>query len=191
MNILLGWKQTLYGLSKAKIIVVCRRTLPGVVLLAAMSLMVGDLPASRTMEVESKAAPKGLTPTQWVGIREAHEAWKRRVMPDGKGWKATNAGHGLSASFDRRGFEVKAENGDWRWGLDLTSYGVGDAQESIEGRTPRVGALEQRLGYEWDENIEEWYINDSRGLEHGYTIRNRPESNSREELLTLRLVIPR
>src|SRR5262249_19702987 len=43
----------------------------------------------------------------------------------------------------------------------------------------------QRVAYDWDDTLEEWFINDVRGLEHGFTIRQRPSSeqprSSREQ----------
>jgi trimeric autotransporter adhesin len=30
------------------------------------------------------------------------------------------------------------------------------------------------VAYEWDDILEEWYVNDTRGLEHGYTLHRRP-----------------
>ncbi|MBI4881069.1 MAG: hypothetical protein HY812_15640 [Planctomycetes bacterium] len=32
-----------------------------------------------------------------------------------------------------------------------------------------------RVSYDWDETLAEWYVNDARGLEHGYTVHARPE----------------
>ncbi|NDD65263.1 MAG: hypothetical protein EBZ36_15005, partial [Acidobacteria bacterium] len=60
--------------------------------------------------------------------RLALEEWRRAVRADGKGWRADNPGTGLSATFDRRGMEVRPEGDDWRWGLELLSYGVGGEQ---------------------------------------------------------------
>ncbi len=37
----------------------------------------------------------------------------------------------------------------------------------------RVSAGGGRVVYEWDATLEEWYVNDRRGLEHGYTVLKR------------------
>ena len=39
----------------------------------------------------------------------------------------------------------------------------------------QVEAEGGRIAYRWDEALTEWYINDPRGLEHGYTVYQRPE----------------
>ena len=32
----------------------------------------------------------------------------------------------------------------------------------------------QRLSYDWDSALQEWFVNDQRGLEHGFTVAKRP-----------------
>ena len=100
---------------------------------------------------------------------------------------AHNPATGLIANFDRRGFEVRPESGRWSWGLELTSYGVGAMQRPIKGKAAAVRTEARRVTYDWDKNLEEWYQNDAQGLEHGFTIQSRPETDSQHESLTLRL----
>lgn len=110
-------------------------------------------------------------------------------------WLTDNPGAGMTATFDRRGVEIRpdqAATGEvvggreaWRWGLDLLSYGIGTAQIDVGWREPAVRAESSLLSYDWDGNLEEWYRNDERGVEHGYTIRRRP--NGGDGRLQLRL----
>ncbi|MFZ4984610.1 MAG: beta strand repeat-containing protein, partial [Blastocatellia bacterium] len=109
----------------------------------------------------------------------------------GERWVAhnpgTGPGKGLTASFDRRGLEVRPEGATWRWGLDLVGYGSRWQEFPIDGRVPVVHTGAREVRYDWDGNLEEWYRNDPTGLEHGYTILRRPgaarsESDSRLEL---------
>ncbi len=47
-----------------------------------------------------------------------------------------------------------------------------------------------RVAYTWDTTLEEWYENDTRGLEHGYTVHSRPARDERAEtLLTLTIAV--
>ncbi|NBO63883.1 MAG: hypothetical protein EBU88_03335, partial [Acidobacteria bacterium] len=104
--------------------------------------------------------------------------WEREIRADGRGWRAENRKTGLTATFDRRGMEVRpaTPDQDWRWGLELVSYGVGDHQVVVGDRASQVRTAGQQVSYDWDANLEEWYRNDEKGLEHGYTIRRRPDS---------------
>jgi uncharacterized protein (TIGR03437 family) len=136
-----------------------------------------------------EAAPDGLTPVQWRGIRAAHEAWRREVRPTANGWEARNREAGLTASFDRRGLEVSARAGGWSWGLELESYGVGAQRIDLQGREAAIRTAGERISYGWDGNLEEWLVNEPRGFEHGFTLRERPVGGRADENLSLRLRI--
>jgi hypothetical protein len=128
--------------------------------------------------------------SDWQGILAAHEEWRHAIQPAEKAphrWEAANTGTGLRASFDTRGGEVSPESGDWQWGLELLSYGVGGEQRSVAGLRPTVGAEGRRIGYDWDGNLEEWYQNRAGGLEHGYTIQERPGEPGEAASLELRV----
>jgi hypothetical protein len=120
--------------------------------------------------------PKGLGKSDWVSICTAYEAGRHAFRAiEGKSghWQACNPRQQWTTTFDQRGFEATPQNGDWIWGLELQSYGFGDQQQAIRG-SPVVEASGQRLSYQWDGNVQEWFINDQRGLEHGFTVAQRP-----------------
>ena len=94
-------------------------------------------------------------------------------MPIEGGWQARNPGQQWTTKFDARGFLTTPKDDAWTWGLELQSYGVGEKQTPISGQ-PTMKADGQRLTYQWDAALHEWWVNDQRGLEHGYTITRRP-----------------
>lgn len=55
----------------------------------------------------------------------------------------------------------------------MQGFGFTGQERAISG-VPTVQADGQRLTYTWDAAVQEWFINDSRGLEHGFTVRERP-----------------
>jgi len=118
--------------------------------------------------------PDGLAASDWSSIRAAYEANRHAAFDVQDGYQARNPGQAWRTRFDGRGFLTTADSGDWSWGLELVSYGVGDAQRSVNGVAPANSRCGQRVEYEWDETLTEWYINDDRGLEHGYTVHQRP-----------------
>jgi uncharacterized protein (TIGR03437 family) len=137
-----------------------------------------------------------LTSRDWQGIHEAHDQWQRAIKPVGSttkgtkgteeagGWQAVNRRQRLTASFDRDGFTVSPDQGDWSWGLELTSYGVGEERIGV-GRG-EIGVVGEKIRYGRDERLEEWVVNDRAGIEHGFTIRSRP-TGRRDERLRLQL----
>jgi len=121
--------------------------------------------------------PEGLAKSDWQSIRAAYEAGRHAFQPIEGGWQARNPGQQWTTKFDGRGFIAEPSGGGWQWGLELKSYGFGDAQQKIGG-TPAVKAAGTRLTYQWDANIQEWWVNDQRGLEHGFTVAECPNPPS-------------
>lgn len=82
----------------------------------------------------------------------------------------------LTTKFDGRGFVAAPKDGAWQRGMKLKGYGFPGA-ECVIGGVPAVKAEGQRLTYGWDAAVEEWWVNDARGLEHGFTVKQRPVSD--------------
>lgn len=119
--------------------------------------------------------PKGLAKSDWQSIRAAYEAGRHAFQPTDTSWQARNPGQQWTTTFDQRGFMAQPRDATWQWGLELQSYGWGDQQTSVTG-TPVVKAEGQRLSYQWDATVQEWFVNDQRGLEHGFTVAQRPQN---------------
>ena len=124
----------------------------------------------------AEEVPKGLAKSDWSSIRAAYEAGRHAFQPvAGKEgvWQARNPGQQWITTFDPRGFTAQPQGGGWTWGLELLSYGFGDQQQAVYGM-PAVKADGQRLSYQWDATVQEWFVNDQRGLEHGFIVAQRP-----------------
>ncbi|MFT5058265.1 MAG: hypothetical protein ACI89E_001038 [Planctomycetota bacterium] len=91
------------------------------------------------------------------------------------GFEARNPGQAWSIDFDGRGFWVQPDSKAWSWGLQLNSYGFEGNMLAVD-EVACVAAESGSLAYDWNTNVQEWYINDTRGLEHSYTVRSRPAS---------------
>jgi len=131
--------------------------------------------------------PPEISPSDWTGIRLARETWEYRFRPESRGVVADNPAQQLVTAFDGRGFLVRPRDSRWSWGLELAGYGRGERPPAI-GDTVATGEnVGARLTYRRDERIDEWYVNDQRGLEHGFTVHERPVAESDEEKLRLRL----
>ena len=129
---------------------------------------------------DPNAVPTGLTASDWNSIRAVHQAQSRSITPCEAGYQARNPRQQWHTEFDGRGFLTRPPNGDWRWGLELRSCGFAGHERSV-GRAPTAKAEGQRLTYERGESVHEWFINDERGLEHGFTIGKRPANASGSE----------
>jgi hypothetical protein len=92
----------------------------------------------------SERVPAGLSSGDWRSIRTAYEAGRHDFQATATGWRARNPGQQWVTTLDRRGFLVHPQGSEWQWGLELTSYGYGDAQQVIAG-PPQVRAEGIRL----------------------------------------------
>ena len=109
--------------------------------------------------------PEGLSNSDWSGIRGAYERQRHAVVanPDGT-HQARNPGQAWLTKFDGRGFIVTPNAGGWSWGLELAGY----------GEVTEVRQDGGKISYVRGDGLTEWFINDGRGLEQGWTLARRP-----------------
>ena len=132
--------------------------------------------------------PAGLTVVDWAQIRALYERHRHTATLDEDGaYVARNPKQGWTIRFDGRGFLVRPDEGDWTWGLELVGFGVSGAPQAIQGAAPTVTAEHEQVRYEWRPDLEEWFVNDTRGLEHGWTVKRRPQGA--DEGLELELAV--
>ena len=124
--------------------------------------------------------PEGLARSDWRSIRAAYEAGRHQFFPQADGTHcAHNPGMGWQMTFDAKGFTAKPEKGEWTWGLELevgTVPGFSPTEPKVvQGFSPqeqpsRAKAHDCSLSHQRTAAITEWFINDRRGLEQGWTL---------------------
>jgi hypothetical protein len=121
-----------------------------------------------------KAAPEGVSASDWAEIRAAYEAGRRaiRSTEDG-GFAAENPGQRWTMRFDGAGFKVRPRDGGWSWGLELRGFGREGAVRPV-ARGGRMTADESRLAVARGGGLSEWYVNGADGLMQGWTLGERP-----------------
>jgi len=62
----------------------------------------------------------------------------------------------------------------------LTSWGRSGHEQVVAGR-PAAAATGGRIEYDWGGAIREWFVNDTRGLEQGWTVLDPPQNESSED----------
>jgi hypothetical protein len=157
-------------------------------LACTLSLYAGTPPAKPQQLNSPDQVPEGLAISDWTSIRAAYEAGRHSFQPIEGGWRARNPGQQWTTKFDGRGFLAEPKDGGWQWGLELKSYGFGEKLRGIGG-TPAVQAAGARLTYQWDAMVQEWWVNDARGLEHGFTVMERPSAPLNSQPSTLNFLL--
>ncbi len=107
-------------------------------------------------------------------------------MADGA-YHAPNRAHNLRVYFSPQGPVVvprlwpeTAADAPWHWGVRLATHRRGVAGRSVGAAA--VEAAEHRVSYR-REGVTEWYVNDERGLEQGFTLSQRLAGPSNAELV--------
>jgi len=141
-----------------------------------------QLPQRQVLEgqVPDGKVPEGLSGGDWSSIQAAYQAGRHAITasPGQPGtWTAYNPGQQWTTRFDGRGFDTQPQGADWQWGLQLQRWGLAGAEQAIDG-TAAMQLNGQRSSYRWTTGLEEWYVNDTRGLEHGYIVHQRPAGDS-------------
>ncbi|MEZ5398579.1 MAG: hypothetical protein R2729_02855 [Bryobacteraceae bacterium] len=136
----------------------------------AAFLLVGDTLLARHTD---DLAPHGLTVRDWAEIKALYEKHRHSAVHVDGEYRARNPRQRWLTHFDGRGFTVKPDAGEWVWGLELLGHGD-RAKVRVDG---------DRVSYRWSDAVEEWFANDLRGLEHGFTIRSRPDNQAGGMLL--------
>ena len=122
------------------------------------------------------ALPEGLTSSGWQSIRAAYEANRHAVQqslmqPDS--YRARNPGQQWLSTFNTDGLAINPDHGRWQFGLRLTRWGhAGHEQQAAPLMV--IDAHGQRIVYRYSDGLEEWFVNDQRGLEHGFTVHQPP-----------------
>jgi hypothetical protein len=106
-----------------------------------------------------------------IALAEYQVSWQEDTALPGRGGalQAPNRAHGLRTYFTPSGVRMAPRTErvpSWTWGLHLTGYGASDP-------VARGNRVEYRRG-----PLTEWYVNDPKGLEQGFTFTTPPSSLS-------------
>jgi hypothetical protein len=138
---------------------------------------------------DAVSLPNGTSANWWataqedIGRSEYQVTRQDRTFLTGlsAAYQAPNRAHNLRAYFTPTGIRIiprAVDSAAWEWGLTLTGYGYEGAVQPVPpaGLSAQGNRIEYRRG-----NLTEWYLNDDRGIEQGFTIAAPPVSTSRGE----------
>ena len=128
-------------------------------------LFVITLFALTTLLAESKVqAP--------LGLLDAYQQARQQIETiEEKGkanhWHAVNVSSHQRVDFDGKSVVAHSLKGDWSVSMELTQLGA--PKQLKPANKPAVQIVGNRITYDRG-NIKEWYINDVKGLEQGFTL---------------------
>ncbi len=139
---------------------------------AAMILML--LPVGTLGATQRNVAPAAEEWSRTVQHDLARSEYEVRAAVKGTSCAATNRAQNFRTVFSAEGIHVQPRTGTpeevpaWNWGLRLAGWGRDDAPD-LPPASPLLQVSGNRIEYR-RESLVEWYVNDERGLEQGFTI---------------------
>jgi hypothetical protein len=98
-----------------------------------------------------------------------------QAFAEGNNWVMINQAEQFEAQFDGSALSL-ALGAEHAWGLQLVSFGRDGALLPLPAEAQLV-TQGSELQYVWSDSLREWYRNSPLGIEHGYTVANRPSGN--------------
>ncbi len=142
----------------------------------------GNSPPSESREVDETAisTPEQIPVAARLRMRESVQADQYAIRPPVVAgaaiYETRNPEHGLRAAFLEDDVQVRPAGDDgstWVWSLQLERFGYEGSLDTVE-KVPPV-AEGNRVEYR-RAALTEWYVNDPRGLEQGFTVSEAPSS---------------
>jgi len=128
--------------------------------------------SAQTIPLQTKTDAVASSPD----LRSAYAKAAQRILQRASGHTARNINQDWSTRFDGRGCWISPAHGDWTWGLELQAFGF-TSNPRQEFPLPKVSSSGNQLNYAWGPGLTEWYINGDSGLEHGFSVGERPDQH--------------
>jgi len=126
-----------------------------------------------TETVISTTTVEGADADWWSQVQADLAQREYHLSPVDGVYQAPNRAHDLRTSFEKGAVRVVPRTGeaDWAWHWTLTGFGrVGEVRPAGDAV---LNVSDNRAEYHYP-GLTEWYVNDERGLEQGFTISERP-----------------
>ena len=139
---------------------------------------------------DADGPPAGLSSEAWISIQEQLEVERHRVVESdrpGRLWRADNPAQRFTAHFGAEDVVIAGRGSSetsWKLGLRLTAWGAAHDLKQVDFATATAegNRVEYRRGA-----LTEWYVNNTMGLEQGFTIEVPPGDDIEELVLEMTL----
>ncbi|MFI5300267.1 MAG: hypothetical protein ACHREM_19435, partial [Polyangiales bacterium] len=108
-------------------------------------------------------------------VAAPNTASAKLIQRDGA-WHATSHRSHFETTIDARGATLTGlGTSTWTLGLHATRVGRDGAMRPLSTSLPNE--RDGRVAFDRGDNVSEWFVHDTRGLEHGFDVRSRPIGN--------------
>ena len=135
---------------------------------------IGAPVVANSQSATGRAQSQNKPPELQAAVEKAQYGITRQENAEQPVYHAPNAAQDFRSVFKRDGLHVTPMSGEgaqWDWSLCVTGYGRGEALQPLP--LAKLVSKDNRIEYRRGP-VTEWYVNDTRGVEQGFTIRARP-----------------
>ena len=144
--------------------------------LLLLALLAAHAPANPQQATSNQGSEEshGVSPSDRSSILDSIEASRHAFEATPSGFTAHNPRFRLEAQLDGASALIRPAAGDWSFGVALRTFGFEGEMQQVA--RPQFGTCVegQEIIYGWSTELSEWWVNDMRGLEHGFTVHERP-----------------
>jgi hypothetical protein len=129
--------------------------------------------------------PEGLSANEWddIQVRLQESRYYPTWSQTAQGYVASNPRHQWRITYDEGVVLVNPSSGkDWSWLLTPAGYGYRGNIVPMND-DPEVVVNENSIEFVYNKDLTGWYVNDEKGLEHGFTINAPPQPITTRNLL--------
>jgi uncharacterized repeat protein (TIGR01451 family) len=148
-------------------------------------------PTSSPLPEDSAALPDGASQDWWAGVRQqiGQSEYNLSGQEGQASYQAPNRAHNLRTYFTPAGIRLiprTEANPGWELDITLASYGYAGNLQTPPAATLVVNA--NKIEYQ-RQTVTEWYLNDKRGLEQGFSLTEPPPAAGQGSPLLLELAL--
>jgi hypothetical protein len=153
---------------------------------------------TQNQQIKQGETPAGIDAQGWASIQKQMEMSKYKAYPqtDG-GYASANIAHGWQIDYSSKGNTTLAprdcEQGNYRISIRLESIGyttLAPLNTPKALKTEDLGTTKgSKVSYEWDDNITEWWVNNEKGLEQWFYLKEALQGRTANTPLHLRMAL--
>ena len=153
-------------------------------------LTLSCLTLAKSQQLHTNVTLESLTSKQWQNVNQqiiSHQYLPRKQLNGS--YKSTNIQHGWNIAYGKNGMtSIKSFNDNaYEIGLKLQSIGFNRLSDFLSPKS--IKADNEKLTYQWNDNIREIWTNTPDSLEQWFEIKSRPKNILNNEELVLKLQV--
>ena len=129
---------------------------------------------AKSLKLPAKQSQGEIPQSLLSEIRKELQKERYKISSAAEGSKAVNCEHRFRISFKNEGITISPKDDEEQWSFSMAAKSLGrEGQKTIPLTTAKIHRADNRIELHRGA-VTEWYVNDKRGLEQGFTVETNP-----------------